>query len=128
MPLQGICQGYNNSAGNNQNSDRPGHRALPGKSGYNHGHRSWTGIPLKSRFWKTPAMAGKLKEPRVITDHQREPVCILPTGFYFDDVRWEKIWRRHEEKGAALTHQDLLELFPEEPVLLNRKVAPQEPD
>ena len=69
-------------------------------------------------------MAGKLKEPRVITDHQREPVCILPTGFYFDDARWEMIWQRYEEKGACLTHDDLLALFPEEPVLQQRRVKP----
>ncbi|UCC56164.1 MAG: hypothetical protein JSU75_12710 [Gammaproteobacteria bacterium] len=62
-------------------------------------------------------MAGKLKEPRVITDHRREPVCILPVGFYFDDARWETIWQRYEEKGAALDHADLRALFPEEPVL-----------
>ena len=84
-----------------------------------------TGTAPTSLTWNTPAMAGKLKEPRVITDHQREPVCILPTGFYFDDERWEKIWQRYEEKGEALTHDDLHALFPEEPVLQNRKVAPQ---
>jgi hypothetical protein len=32
-------------------------------------------------------MSGKLKESKVITDHRREPVCILPVGFYFDDER-----------------------------------------
>ena len=69
-------------------------------------------------------MPGKLKEPRVITDHQREPVCILPTGFYFDDTRWEKIWLRYEEKGASLTHDDLLALFPEEPVLQKPRGKP----
>ena len=62
-------------------------------------------------------MAGKLKEPRVITDHRQEPVCILPVGFYFDDDRWDMIWRRFEEKGAALDHEDLRELFPDEPAL-----------
>ena len=56
-------------------------------------------------------MAGKLKEPRVITDHQREPVCILPTGFYFDDERWEKIWQRYAEKGEALTGDKFCELY-----------------
>ena len=73
-------------------------------------------------------MAGKLKEPRVITDHQREPVCILPTGFYFDDERWEKIWQRYEEKGEALNHDDLQALFPEEPVLQNPKLQRKEID
>jgi hypothetical protein len=62
-------------------------------------------------------MSGKLKEPRVITDHQREPVCILPAGFWFDDERWEKIWQRFEDKSEALSHDDLREMFPEEPAL-----------
>ena len=62
-------------------------------------------------------MAGKLKEPMVITDYRREPVCILPIGFYFDDDRWERIWQRFDEKGASLTREDLLTLFPDEPVL-----------
>jgi hypothetical protein len=65
-------------------------------------------------------MAGKLKEPRVITDHLREPVCILPTGFYFDDQRWDRIWQRFEEKGEALSHEDLRALFPDEPALIPR--------
>lgn len=65
-------------------------------------------------------MAGKLKEPRVITDHRREPVCILPAGFYFDDERWGRIWQRFEEKGEALSHDDLRALFPEEPSLIPR--------
>ena len=65
-------------------------------------------------------MPGKLKEPRVITDHRREPVCILPAGFYLDDARWERIWARFEEKGEALSHADLRELFPDEPALRER--------
>jgi hypothetical protein len=65
-------------------------------------------------------MAGKLKEPRVITDHRREPVCILPAGFYFDDQRWDRIWQRFEEKGEALSHDDLREMFPDEPALIPR--------
>jgi len=67
-------------------------------------------------------MAGKLKEPMVITDYQKEPVCILPVGFYFDDERWEKIWQRFDEKGASLTHNDLRELFPDELVLKKPRV------
>jgi hypothetical protein len=67
-------------------------------------------------------MAGKLKEARVITDHRREPVCILPTGFYLDDVRWEQIWERFEAKGEALSHADLLALFPDEAALKDNKV------
>jgi hypothetical protein len=66
-------------------------------------------------------MAGKLTEPRVITDHRREPVCILPAGFYFDDERWEMIWQRFEEKGEALSHDDLRELFPDEPTIIASK-------
>jgi len=65
-------------------------------------------------------MAGKLKEPPVITDHRREPVCILPAGFYFDDQRWDRIWQRFEEKGEALSHEDLRALFPDEPALIPR--------
>ena len=67
-------------------------------------------------------MAGKLKEPRVITDYRQEPVCILPSGFYFDDARWNRIWERYEEKGESLTHEDLRNLFPDEPALSLRKV------
>lgn len=67
-------------------------------------------------------MAGKLTEPRVITDANREPVCILPVGFYFNDERWEKIWQRFEEKGATLTHDDLREMFPDEAALKPNKL------
>ncbi len=62
-------------------------------------------------------MAGKLLEPKVITDFNNKPVCILPIGFYFDDERWERIWQRYEEKGESLTLEDLLQLFPEDPTL-----------
>jgi len=65
-------------------------------------------------------MPGKLKEPRVITDHRREPVCILPAGFYLDDAGWDRIWVRFGEKGQALTHADLRELFPDDPALRER--------
>jgi len=57
-------------------------------------------------------MLGKLKAPRIITDHRREPMCILPSGFYFDDERWERIGQRFEEKGEALSHEDLHSLSP----------------
>jgi hypothetical protein len=69
-------------------------------------------------------MAGKLKEPMVITDYRREPVCILPVGFYFDEERWERIWQRCDEKGAPLTPDDLLTLFPDEPVLKHSRLHP----
>ncbi len=62
-------------------------------------------------------MTGKLTEPRVITDYRREPVCILPAGFHLDDSRWAAIWQRYETTGACLTHEDLRELFPDEPAL-----------
>ena len=62
-------------------------------------------------------MAGKLIEPKVITDYNNKPVCILPTGFYFDDSRWDAIWSRFESKGESLTMDDLRELFPDEPTL-----------
>ena len=62
-------------------------------------------------------MAGKLTEPRVITDYRQEPVCILPAGFRLDDSRWTKIWARYAEKGEALTHDDLRLMFPDEPAL-----------
>ena len=62
-------------------------------------------------------MKGKLREPMSITDHRQQLVCILPVGFYFDDERWEAIWARYEEKGETLIHDDLRELFPDEPTL-----------
>lgn len=62
-------------------------------------------------------MAGKLIEPKVITDFNNKPVCILPTGFYFDDQRWEMIWQRFDEKGESLTMEDLRQLFPDEKTL-----------
>jgi hypothetical protein len=65
-------------------------------------------------------MAGKLKQPRVITDHCGEPVCILATGYCFNDQRWNKIWQCHEEKGETLVHDDLRELFPDEPASIPR--------
>jgi hypothetical protein len=65
-------------------------------------------------------MKGKLTEPRVITDYRGEPVCILPIGFYFTDDRWQAIWQRFDEKGEALTHEDLRTLFPDEPTLIPR--------
>lgn len=67
-------------------------------------------------------MAGKLTEPRIITDHRKEPVCILPVGFYLDDARWEAIWARYESKGESLTHDDLRALFPDEPALHKRRI------
>lgn len=62
-------------------------------------------------------MAGKLIEPKVITDFNNKPVCILPVGFYFNDQRWEMIWQRFDEKGESLTMEDLRQLFPDEQTL-----------
>ena len=62
-------------------------------------------------------MAGKLIEPKVITDFNNKPVCILPVGFYFDDQRWEMIGQRYDEKGESLTLEDLRQMFPDDPTL-----------
>ena len=62
-------------------------------------------------------MAGKLAEPKVITDYNQRMACILPLDFYFDDARWQEIWARYEEKGETLTSIDLLQMFPDEQVL-----------
>ena len=59
-------------------------------------------------------MAGKLIEPKVITDFNNKPVALLPTGFYFDDTRWETIWSEFDLKGESLTMEDLKRLFPED--------------
>jgi len=63
--------------------------------------------------------AGKLIEPKVITDLNQRIVCLLPTGFYFDDTRWEMIWDRYDKKGDTLTMADLKELFPDEETVQN---------
>lgn len=63
--------------------------------------------------------AGKLKEPRVITNFRQRLVCLLTTGFYFDDGRWEKIWQRFDEKGDILSMADLKKLFPDETTVQN---------
>ncbi len=64
-------------------------------------------------------MAGKLIEPKVITDLKQKVVCLLPTGFYFNDERWEMIWDRYEKKGDTLTMSDLKTMFPEEETVQN---------
>ena len=64
-------------------------------------------------------MAGKLIEPKVITDLKQKVVCLLPTGFYFNDERWEMIWDRYEKKGDTLTMADLKAMFPEEETVQN---------
>ena len=64
-------------------------------------------------------MAGKLIEPKVITDLNQRVVCLLPTGFYFDDERWEMIWERYDQKGDTLSMADLKVLFPDEETVQN---------
>jgi len=64
-------------------------------------------------------MAGKLSEPKIITDLDQKVVCLLPTGFYFNDERWDKIWERYEAKGDTLSMADLKTLFPDEETVQN---------
>ena len=64
-------------------------------------------------------MAGKLSEPKVITDLNQKVVCLLPIGFYFNDERWEMIWDRYEKKGDTLSMADLKALFPDEDTVQN---------
>ena len=64
-------------------------------------------------------MAGKLIEPKVITDLKQRVVCLLPTGFYFDDNRWDMIFDQYEKKGDTLSMADLKKLFPDEETVQN---------
>lgn len=64
-------------------------------------------------------MAGKLSEPKIITDLDQKVVCLLPTGFYFNDERWDKIWQQYEINGDTLSMADLKLLFPDEPTVQN---------
>jgi hypothetical protein len=66
--------------------------------------------------------AGKLIEPKVITDLNQKVVCLLPTGFYFNDERWEIIWDQYEKKGDTLSMADLKDLFPDEATVQNPAV------
>ncbi len=66
--------------------------------------------------------AGKLIEPKVISDFNQNTVCLLPTGFYFSDERWDKIWQRYEEKEETLSMADLKELFPDEATVQNPSI------
>ncbi|MBT8126859.1 MAG: hypothetical protein HKP12_00755 [Gammaproteobacteria bacterium] len=69
---------------------------------------------MLTHHYRNHMTAGKLKEPKVITDFNQRIVCLLPVGFYFNDERWEKIWQRFDEKGDSLSMADLKELFPDE--------------
>lgn len=68
-------------------------------------------------------MAGKLIEPKIISDFNNHLVAMLPTGFYFDDERWERIWQRYDQKGESLTMADLRDLFPDDPVLQGQELV-----
>jgi len=59
-------------------------------------------------------VAGKLIEPKVITDFNNKPVAMLPVGFYFDDDRWQAIWKEYDRKGESLTMDDLKRMFPDD--------------
>ena len=59
-------------------------------------------------------MPPKLLEPKVITDFNNDPVCILPRGFLLTDERWELIWSLHENLNRFINHDELRSLFPEE--------------
>jgi len=63
--------------------------------------------------------SGKLTEPKVITDFNQRTVCVLPVGFYFNDERWERIWKSYEEKNDTLSMADLKKLFPDEATVQN---------
>ena len=66
--------------------------------------------------------AGKLVEPKVITDLNQKVVCLLPSGFYFNDDRWQMIWDQYDKKGDTLTMADLKKLFPDEETVQNPAV------
>jgi len=68
-------------------------------------------------------MGGKLKDPKVITDYNHNPVIILPRGFYFNDERWEAIWEEYDIKGESLTMDDLRRMFPSDESLHAKKVV-----
>ena len=59
-------------------------------------------------------MPQELLEPKVITDFNNDPVCILPSGFQLTDERWELIWCLHEKLNRFINHDELRELFPDE--------------
>ena len=66
--------------------------------------------------------AGKLIEPKVITDLNQKVVCLLHIGFYFNDERWEILWDQYEKKGDTLSMADLKDLFPDETTVQNPAV------
>lgn len=70
-------------------------------------------------------MSCKLKEPRVLTDFNNDAVCILPVGFELTDERWDRIWVLHEQLNRFIGHEELLQLFPDEPALREQKIQPE---
>jgi len=73
-------------------------------------------------------MAGRLTEPKVITDFNQKLICIPPPGFCFDDERWSLIWKRYEDKGETLIPVDLLTIFPDQAVLKKMAVDAEQSD
>ena len=63
-------------------------------------------------------MSKKLTEPRVVTDNNNDPVCILPMGFDLTDERRDYIWSYHEEVKRFISHAELLQMFKDEPALV----------
>jgi len=73
-------------------------------------------------------MSKKLKEPRVVTDSNNDPVCILPIGFDLTDERWDYIWSYHEEVKRFISHAELLQMFSDEPALVPTQEISEQSD
>ena len=84
---------------------------------------SYTVVEELIKYKRISLMPGKLIEPKVITDYNNQPVCILPKGFYFDDQRWEMIWALFEKKGESLTMEDLHSMFHDDETLQPHKLV-----
>jgi hypothetical protein len=70
-------------------------------------------------------MPPKLKDPKVLTDFNNDAVCILPIGFDLTDERWDAIWQLHEKLNRFIGHEELQQLFPDEPSLQQKKIEPR---
>jgi hypothetical protein len=68
-------------------------------------------------------MAQNLVEPKVITDFNNDPVCILPSGFLLSEERWALIWSLHEKLNRFINHDELRKLFPEDNSLASGKIT-----
>ena len=64
-----------------------------------------------------------LNEPKIITDFNNDPICILPIGFNLTDERWERLWAHYDKVEAFITHEELQRLFPDEPALIATRVV-----